>query len=252
MAQCNIQRSTTISPPSLWGLFPSFWATIPFAINDIQNLVEYNEYPDVYFMLNHPIRAVAILGVVVGKDITSNFNSYLIDDSTGLINVIQWIPTTQRYNQSRRTFELGDSVIARGKLGHYRGERQIVAWDIDRATDPNAESFHRLQCLKLRKQFYDKPFVLPDSISKLVPNSSDPNATTSDSISHGIQDPLILQFLKNAVVKFARSCRNYLFTIQQLQDDENTKRLIRQIMSKKTMNPQSIQKSFRILFKAAK
>ncbi|KAK9702634.1 hypothetical protein K7432_011146 [Basidiobolus ranarum] len=169
-------------PPQVWGLNPLFFATPHLYIRDVLETVPHPEFSDVHFYLNHPIRNVEIVGIIIESDATTNYISYSIDDGTGIIACIQWVPAAERLIPYRETKELGSLVRVSGKIGEFRERRQLTIRELVIEEDVNFEIQRWVEIVHLKLKIYDIPFVYPtDIVEEFFPAYSiDSNITKEE------------------------------------------------------------------------
>ncbi|KAJ4733106.1 OB-fold nucleic acid binding domain containing protein, partial [Rhynchospora pubera] len=92
------------------------------------------------------------------------FLKFLLDDGTGCVPCILWLnprlppsdhdPTPEILRLQARRVRLGEQLRVRGRITVYRGMLQITVGDVLVEKDPNMETFHRLDCLRIAKRCY--------------------------------------------------------------------------------------------------
>ncbi|KAJ3670813.1 hypothetical protein LUZ60_008239 [Juncus effusus] len=115
---------------------------------------------------NYPISHVEALGIIVATKSNPAHLLFLIDDGTGCVPCVLWLnprsppdpadPAPEVVRQQAELVKMGELVRVRGKVGVFRGEVQIVLRDLVVETDPNMETLHWLDCVRLLKDCYDK------------------------------------------------------------------------------------------------
>ncbi|KAL5561721.1 hypothetical protein UlMin_031468 [Ulmus minor] len=116
------------------------------------------------------------VGTVTSLHLKPNkFLKFVVDDGTGCITCVLWLnhlhsPYFSRRNPSdvrlianaanrfASEVKLGVTARVRGRITTYRGKVQITVSDVVVERDPNAETLHWLDCLRLARKVYD---VLP-------------------------------------------------------------------------------------------
>ncbi|KAJ3707510.1 hypothetical protein LUZ61_011215 [Rhynchospora tenuis] len=110
------------------------------------------------------ISRAEILGIVVSLESKPRFLKFLLDDGTGCVPCILWLnprlppsdhdptPAILRLQASR--VRLGEQLRVRGRISVYRGTLQITVRDVLVERDPNMETFHRLECVRIAKRCY--------------------------------------------------------------------------------------------------
>ncbi|KAF9142828.1 Vacuolar protein-sorting-associated protein 27 [Mortierella sp. GBA39] len=128
----------------------------------------------VYSHHGHPVSMVEIMGVIQSVNRAIKYMSYIVDDGTGAIQCVMWIPDNylmvQDTNsiQGLKAFSLGDVVRVKGYLEAFRDSIQIDVQPgcIVGCEDPNAETLFRLQVLNLERDVYSKPMELPNFVQE--------------------------------------------------------------------------------------
>ncbi|KAJ1688400.1 hypothetical protein LUZ63_019790 [Rhynchospora breviuscula] len=107
-----------------------------------------------------------MLGIVVSLESKPKFLKFLLDDGTGCVPCILWLhpllppsesdhdPTPELLRHQARTVRLGEQLRVRGRITVYRGQLQITVRDVFVEKDPNMETFHRLDCVRIAKRCY--------------------------------------------------------------------------------------------------
>mgnify|MGYP002803539409 FL=1 len=147
-------------PVKFWGLDPLYWANVKLFIRDVFKLKNYPGFKGVYAISNHPIVHVLVVGYIVMVGKREKLTNYLVDDGTGRISCCVWRDQNRETDLVEATF--GDLVTMMGKISTFREERQITVSNFYIETDPNAETFHWLDVMKLR-EIYEKPFELTEN-----------------------------------------------------------------------------------------
>lgn len=108
------------------------------------------------------ISRAEILGIVVSLDSTPKFLRFLLDDGTGCVPCILWLNplhsatfqdlTVEIVQGQARLVRIGEQLRVRGRITVYRGELQITVRDLLVERDPNMETLHRLDCIRIAQQ----------------------------------------------------------------------------------------------------
>ncbi|KAF8467622.1 hypothetical protein BDZ91DRAFT_656858, partial [Kalaharituber pfeilii] len=133
---------------------------------------------NIYFFLNHPIRWVRLVGVIIGFDQFETRKLIyfaIVDDGSGqTISVIYFepkpdAPGTQNGTSSAhsapvdfRNIDLHSVVKVKGEIEEYRGERQIKLRKIELLKDTNAEVDAWASGTKFKRDVLLKPWVIPE------------------------------------------------------------------------------------------
>lgn len=88
---------------------------------------------------------VEIVGHIVHSDLKRNcfylrgngyfvseFYADLVDDGTGIVNVIKWLPSEKEGVTGRKELNLGDLYMIRGHVAFYREEIQVNAEEMSK------------------------------------------------------------------------------------------------------------------------
>lgn len=156
-------------PMTTWGLDPLLHVPFQLMIFQVHALVPVPACEGVYSHHGHPVGMVEIMGVIQSVNRALKYISYTVDDGTGAIQCVMWIPDNhlmvQDTNsiQGLKMFSLGDVVKVKGYLEAFRDSMQIDVQPgcIVGYEDPNAETLFRLQVLNLERNVYSKPVELP-------------------------------------------------------------------------------------------
>lgn len=142
-------------------------AHIKLLAAELRSLTIYNTTPPSFSrpLSRSSISHAEILGIVVSVESKPKFLKFLLDDGTGCIPCILWlnhrhVPSTSNQNlmveftgRHARMVKLGEQLRVRGRITVYRGELQITVRDVLVERDPNMETFHRLDCIRIAQQF---------------------------------------------------------------------------------------------------
>lgn len=152
-----------------WGLDPLLHVPFQLMIFQVHALVPVPACEGVYSHHGHPVSMVEIMGVIQSVNRAVKYISYTLDDGTGAIQCVMWIPDNYLMVQDTssiqglKVFSLGDVVRVKGYLEAFRDSIQIDAQPgcIVGCEDPNAETLFKLQVLNLERDVYSKPLELP-------------------------------------------------------------------------------------------
>lgn len=124
-----------------------------------------------------PISRIETVGIITSRDHKPDrFLRFTVDDGTGTIPCVLWLnqltspyysrrcpPSVRLIVETARKFsglvEVGVSARVRGKVNVYRGVMQLTVSDVFVERDPNAETLHWLQCIRLARKCYDNVVV---------------------------------------------------------------------------------------------
>ncbi|KAI0113186.1 hypothetical protein F4814DRAFT_420855 [Daldinia grandis] len=129
------------------------------------------EGDNVFFSLNHPIRWVRIVGVVVGIDEYYGHRNYTVDDSTGAciecsIDIPK--PADSRYRNGAEDpapdpyseIDIGMVVEVKGSTKVFREQKQIKVQKLQRVGSTNQEVQFWNKIRNFREDVLSKPWVL--------------------------------------------------------------------------------------------
>ncbi|KAI0899247.1 hypothetical protein F4806DRAFT_331585 [Annulohypoxylon nitens] len=135
------------------------------------------EADDVFFSLNHPIRWVRIVGVVVAIDEFYSNRVYTVDDSTGeCIECSTKIPKPTDSNRSNgldhettaeapapdpySDIDVGMVVEVKGSVRIFRNQKQIKIQKLQRVRSTNQEVQFWNKIREFRREVLSRPWVL--------------------------------------------------------------------------------------------
>ncbi|KAI1472876.1 uncharacterized protein F4812DRAFT_410724 [Daldinia caldariorum] len=129
------------------------------------------EGDNVFFSLNHPIRWVRIVGVVVAIDQYYSYRNYTVDDSTGAC--IECSITTPKPADSRlgndaenpvpdpySEIDVGTVIEVKGSTHVFRGQKQIKVQKLQRVMSTSQEVQFWNKIRDFRKDVLSKPWAL--------------------------------------------------------------------------------------------
>lgn len=136
------------------------WAKLFCA--DVHDLVKLKDLEEtgIYFWLNHPIRFVRLVGLVVGSDERERFWQATLDDGSGRsVDLILQLPMVPV-----RGVHVGDLVKVKGTLSEFRQVRQVEVrrWTLLR--DPNDEYRAWMETVEFKNTVLSQPWHLPSSL----------------------------------------------------------------------------------------
>ncbi|KAF9977615.1 CST complex subunit STN1 [Actinomortierella ambigua] len=162
--------SASTLPVIALGLDPLFQECFKLFVSQVKRLsLVTRDEGEFYVYRGHPVRAVEVMGIVQSVSRSHTNILYTVDDGTGAIPCIQWIPHQLQMTMDLSTVGIavhhrGDVLCVRGAPGEFRGSRQIKVEKIDLICDPDEESLFRLVVLDLEQSVYSKPFVVPEQV----------------------------------------------------------------------------------------
>ncbi|KAI0849734.1 hypothetical protein F5Y00DRAFT_234654 [Daldinia vernicosa] len=167
-------ESLIFYPAYCFHLSPTINKWCPLRVADIHDLEGRPgfEGDNVFFSLNHPIRWVRIVGVVVAIDeYSSTRRNYTVDDSTGACiecSIIIPKPVDSRYRNNAADpvpdpyseIDVGMVVEVKGSTSVYRGWKQIQVHKLQRVGSTNQEVQFWDKIRNFREDVLSKPWVL--------------------------------------------------------------------------------------------
>ncbi|KAG0640361.1 hypothetical protein HOY80DRAFT_871905, partial [Tuber brumale] len=130
------------------------------------------EGQDVWFYSNHPIRWVRVVGIVVAYDDMEKMVNItaIVDDGSGyLIDLIAW-KGKPPIGKKKPKFSFDDlenvslhSIIkAKGSLGEFRGNKQLLLRRVAVLRDTNDEVNAWTETIRFKKDVLSKPWYLTE------------------------------------------------------------------------------------------
>ncbi|PWW72026.1 hypothetical protein C7212DRAFT_233400 [Tuber magnatum] len=127
------------------------------------------EGQDIWFYSNHPIRWVRVVGIVVAYDDTEKMVNITVDDGSGyLMDLVAWKgkpPTGKKLKFSfddLKNVSLHSIIKAKGSLGEFRGNKQLLLRRITVLRDTNEEVNAWTETTKFKKNVLSKPWYLTE------------------------------------------------------------------------------------------
>ncbi|KAK7348939.1 hypothetical protein VNO80_23725 [Phaseolus coccineus] len=114
-----------------------------------------------------PLSLVETLGTVTLRHLKhERLLRFIIDDGTGCVPCVLWLNDANSPSVARRrrhelaarfvgVVKIGAVARVRGRLSRYNGGVQVRVSDVVAERDPNAEIFHRLDCIRLARNCYN-------------------------------------------------------------------------------------------------
>ncbi|KAK8968269.1 CST complex subunit STN1 [Platanthera guangdongensis] len=129
---------------------------------DFLSLAASPSAPPSFSRRGRPVSRAEAAGIVVSYDRRPKLLRFLLDDGSGCIPCVLWLnhrflPQSPPSDVHAGKVRLGELVRVRGRVTGFRGVLQITVMDVLVERDPNAETLHWLQCLKLARDCYDLP-----------------------------------------------------------------------------------------------
>ncbi|KAI9678859.1 MAG: hypothetical protein M1817_005919 [Caeruleum heppii] len=169
-----------IYPAYCHALSPTFNTWVKLTAADVHSLDEVDgfEGQNIYFHLNHPIRYVRLVGVLITFEAWERRWQMILDDSSG--STIEVVcpkppppppPAVASHRRTRQPpsptppdlsdIDLGSVVKVKGEIGQFRGVRQILLKRINIIRETNEEA----QCWRQLSAFRADVLSTPWSLS---------------------------------------------------------------------------------------
>ncbi|KAF9195000.1 CST complex subunit STN1 [Haplosporangium sp. Z 767] len=159
-------------PAVLWGMDPLVHVPMQLMIFQVKSLSRVPDQDGIFCHHSHPVRMVEVMGVVSIVQRATKYISYTLDDGTGAIQCIMWIP--DHYQSVQHTsaapwlqpHDLGQLVRIVGQPTEYKGLMQITfqPGQASLCHDPNDETVFRLRVLNQESLVYSKNIILPENV----------------------------------------------------------------------------------------
>jgi len=122
----------------------------PVTIRQLYNAVQ-QQPEDIFKVDGKELNQITIVGQIVSSQIQSTNLELLIDDSTGKIDVRQWLEPDEGANQyledQRAMYKEGVYVRVVGHLRAFQAKRSVMAFRIQAIDDWNEITFHLLEAI---------------------------------------------------------------------------------------------------------
>ncbi|GJJ76691.1 CST complex subunit STN1 [Entomortierella parvispora] len=143
-------------------------------IFQINAMTSFPEHEGIYCHHSRPVPMVETMGVIQRVFRRGTHYSYTLDDGTGTIQCVIWIPEEHRMLYSTNAikglemYNIGQVVRVQGIPGTYlrRMQLTVLPGKISPCHDPNDETVFRLRVLHQERTAYTQESVLPDIIFK--------------------------------------------------------------------------------------
>ncbi|KAI9850166.1 MAG: hypothetical protein M1838_006011 [Thelocarpon superellum] len=152
---------------------PTYHAWVKLTAADVHALQTRRGYEgqNLYFYLNHPIRFVRLVGVLVAFDAYDTRWVMELDDSSGAtISIICFAPSAKADEATEkekkedvpdlRGIDLGSVVKVKGTVGEYRDTRQMVLKRISIVRDTAEEAHCWIELCAFRRDVLSRPWTV--------------------------------------------------------------------------------------------
>ncbi|KAH8203640.1 hypothetical protein TruAng_002170 [Truncatella angustata] len=187
-------------PQYCYHLSPTITKWCPLRASDIKDLRWHSGFEgqdDTFFNLNHPIRWVRVVGVIVAIDSFYGCRVYTVDDSTGsCIECSVSLPSSVQANGEKvrgdvqdhagadhpadpyADIDVGMVVDVKGNLKLFREQKQIKIQKMQRVRSTNQEVQFWNKIKEFRANVLDTPWVLEKKMLRRLEkeNKSDANS----------------------------------------------------------------------------
>ncbi|ORY62571.1 uncharacterized protein BCR38DRAFT_395620 [Pseudomassariella vexata] len=172
-------------PQYCFHLSPTINKWCPFRASDIQELRQHSGFPEkdeIFFHLNHPIRWVRVVGVVIAIDEYYGRRTYTVDDSTGVniecsLQITNTSATTNATGDAEEKapihvqkpnpypeIDVGLVVEVRGSLKLFRDQKQIKIEKLQRVPTTNQEVQFWNKIRSFRTDVLSQPWVVDSNV----------------------------------------------------------------------------------------
>lgn len=140
-----------------WGLDPLFWTHVKLFIGDVLALPPMPGYSEPFNLNGHPVTRVAVMGIIVEALPRPRHLALSVDDGTGRIQCAYYANSVDEGGVPYSDLQVGCLASIQGKLHHFRQQRSIAIYRIGIEEDPNAETQHMLDVVRLGETIYQRP-----------------------------------------------------------------------------------------------
>lgn len=165
------EEGSEFYPPILFQYSPVYHTWVKLFVKDVYTLkvVEGFEDSPALFWLNHPIRWVHLLGVVVAVEKREKRDFIALDDSSG--RIIELILKERQHRRLISTFpeensllEIGMRIRVRGTFSRFRELRRISVIKLDVIDDPNLEISGWEERIRLKQEVLSKVWIIDSDV----------------------------------------------------------------------------------------
>ncbi|KAI8982564.1 hypothetical protein BDB01DRAFT_793210 [Pilobolus umbonatus] len=152
-----------MEPNSLIGLDPLLLTNNKIFIKDVivADIIKENSV-DFYSFEGHLIKFVEICGIIVSNITGRSHILYIVDDSSGTIECIEWYDTLPD-----KMISIGTCVRILGKIEVYLNQKKITVKDIYPIVDPNEELMYQCQIMQHKIDCRNKLRIPSSVIDKI-------------------------------------------------------------------------------------
>ncbi|KAJ3340807.1 hypothetical protein HDU93_006295 [Gonapodya sp. JEL0774] len=111
---------------------------------------------EIYWLFDHPVRRVEILGTVVAVEVTNRGVVYSLDDGTGVLPAMQWNPRNTPLSIDVQTVPLGVTLRVQGRVSEYLDRKQITISVARAERDPSMQMLWWLQTADMKRRVYSR------------------------------------------------------------------------------------------------
>ncbi|KAF9391823.1 CST complex subunit STN1 [Podila verticillata] len=227
-------------PPFLWGMDPLFHVPLQLMICQIKKLIRIPDLDGIYRHHSHTVRTTEIMGMIQRVQRKTSSIVYALDDGTGVMQCIIWIPDEYKMIQDTslvpglKTFELGQVVRVTGCPGEYRGEIQLTVQpgDVSLCSDPNDETVFRLQALNMEKVYTNAVKLPPHIRDQATFEQASQSTRSAKDKPHPTKITLF-----NAIRDWVSNRKGEEFTFMELDDDPAIRDLAMTMASQESDHP---------------
>ncbi|KAG5437571.1 hypothetical protein PCK2_001000, partial [Pneumocystis canis] len=166
-------------PPILFKYSPVYHTWVKLFASDVYTLLTVKGFEDgpALFWLNHPIRWVHLLGVVVAMEKREEKDLIILDDASG--RIIELVLKEDQHRQlvpeisdTPGLLEIGTRIKVRGTFSRFRGRRQIRVIKLETVHDSNVEVAGWEERLRLKRDVLSKVWTVDSQLKQTAIQST--------------------------------------------------------------------------------
>ncbi|KAG4304943.1 hypothetical protein PORY_001618 [Pneumocystis oryctolagi] len=160
-------------PPVLFSHSPVYHTWVKLFASDVYTLRTVKGFEDgpAFFWLNHPIRWVHLLGVVVAVERHEKRDFVSLDDASG--RIAELVLKEDKHRQlvpevpdAAGPLEIGTCIRVRGTFLRFRGRRQIQVVKLEVINDPNIEIIGWEERIRLKQEVLSKVWIIDSDVKR--------------------------------------------------------------------------------------
>ncbi|KAG4301669.1 hypothetical protein PCANB_001879 [Pneumocystis canis] len=174
-----MQHESEFYPPVLFKYSPVYHTWVKLFASDVYTLRAIKGFEDgpALFWLNHPIRWVHLLGVVVAMEKREKKDLIALDDASG--RIIELVLKEDQHRQlvpelsdTPGLLEIGTRIKVRGTFFRSHGRRQIRVIKLETVHDPNVEVAGWEERLRLKRDVLSKVWRVDSELKQTAIQST--------------------------------------------------------------------------------